>query len=188
MELFSVVSWIYLFIRKEDGVKKTTKVLTLACICCQSCIKLAVIPPQNSFACEKKIQKFATSSIFSKRNQTDSKLPFKGNTKRTCGPFTAVLHVSPWLNNPSDILIKLSSMYTWENGAKAMQAIDCEAFIWIPTWSMSNTLSSFSQSRAGKRQWVMEVQRHASTSNSGDKNIAAKQQQPTIYLLIGEIV
>lgn len=114
MELFSVASWIYLFIRKGDGVKKTTKVLTLACICCQSCIKLAVIPPQNSFACEKKIQKFATSSIFSKRNQTDSKRPFKGNTKRTCGPRTAVSMCRlDWITQsffPSDILIKLSSI------------------------------------------------------------------------------
>lgn len=63
-----------------------------------------------------------------------------------------------------------------------MQVIDCKAFIWIPTWSMNNTLSSSSQSRAGKRQWVMEVQRHTSTSNSWDKNIAKKNNNSSQYI------
>lgn len=37
MVLFSVVSWIYLFIRERDRVKKKTKVSTSAPVCCQSC-------------------------------------------------------------------------------------------------------------------------------------------------------
>lgn len=41
MELFSVASWIYLFLRKDDGVTKSIKVLTLVHICCQSCTKFA---------------------------------------------------------------------------------------------------------------------------------------------------
>lgn len=91
MELFSVASWIYLFIREGDCVKKMTKVST---ICCQSCTfasKLQLFCYKTHLHVKKKNSKSLQHLLyFSKANQTDSKLPLNLNTNRTCGPYATL--------------------------------------------------------------------------------------------------
>lgn len=129
MELFSVASWIYLFIREGDCVKKMTKVST---ICCQSCTfasKLQLFCYKTHLHVKKKkLQKFAASSIFFKSKSNWLKTPIKSQHKQDMwavrNSICSHFHVSTWLNNTKQIPVwyfdmKLSSIVLWWKWGKS---------------------------------------------------------------------
>lgn len=90
MELFSVASRIYLFIRGGNCVKKMTKVSTICCHSCTFASKLQLFCHKTHLHVKKNSKSLQHLLYFSKGIQTDSKLLLNLNTNRTCGPFATI--------------------------------------------------------------------------------------------------